>query len=145
METIRVKSKFEAAHRQVNYPGKCRFPHGHTWRGEIVITCERFPRDEIDMSIDFGAVKDILRAFDHKMIVTPNDPDFLDTSRWDPAGIAVIEGTSPSVENVTAHCMKGVRALIESKYPDRGIAYHISVTVQETDNNIFTLEETHTI
>ena len=69
MEQITVHARFHTGHRQIGYPGKCRFVHGHTWKGTIVVSTEAFPRDEIDMSLDFGDLKNILRKFDHKMIV----------------------------------------------------------------------------
>ena len=44
METIKARGKFHAAHRQLDYDGKCAYVHGHTWRGVFVIRTERFPR-----------------------------------------------------------------------------------------------------
>ena len=59
MEQITVHARFHTGHRQIGYPGKCRFVHGHTWKGTIVVTTEEFPRDEIDMSLDFGDLKKV--------------------------------------------------------------------------------------
>ena len=140
METIRVHTDFHAAHRQLDYPGKCRHVHGHTWKGSIAISTDRFPLDELEMSIDFGGVKDVLRRFDHKIIVCETDDLFADGRLFDPDGVIVIPGTNPSVENIAHHCLNEVISLIKSKYPDRNIVYAIEITVQETDNNIFTLE-----
>ena len=145
METIRVRGRFHTAHRQLAHPGKCRFPHGHTWRGEFELRCERFPRDEMDMSIDFGALKDIMKFLDHKIIVTRQDPDFLDPERFDQEGVVVIDGLGPSVENVAYYCLKQILGVIRGQYPDHGVEYQISVTIQETDHNFFVVDETHTI
>jgi len=145
METIRVRGRFHTAHRQLAHPGKCRFPHGHTWRGEFKLVCDRFPRDAMDMSIDFGALKDIMKFLDHKLIVTRNDPDFLDPDRFDQEGIVVIDGIGPSVENVAYYCLDRILDVIRGQYPDRGATYQIEVTIQETDNNFFIIEQTHTI
>ena len=145
METIRVRGRFHTAHRQLAHPGKCRFPHGHTWRGEIVVRTERFPRDELDMSIDFGALKNILKFLDHKILVTRDDPDFLDATRFEPEGVVVLDGRGPSVENVADYCVERIVDVIAGKYPDHGLSYELEVTIQETDNNIFTVSQTRVI
>ena len=38
MFEIHVSAEFEAAHRVVNYPGKCDRIHGHSWTVEAVVT-----------------------------------------------------------------------------------------------------------
>ena len=73
MEKIIVHAKFHTGHRQPGYPGVFRFVHGHTWRGTVTIATEEFPRDELDMSLDFGHLKKIMRDLDHKMLVTAHD------------------------------------------------------------------------
>ena len=56
METIRASGIFHAAHRQLDYVGKCAWVHGHTWRGEISVKADAFPRDErTDMAVDIFA------------------------------------------------------------------------------------------
>jgi 6-pyruvoyltetrahydropterin/6-carboxytetrahydropterin synthase len=145
MEKIVVHAKFHTGHRQIGYPGKCRFVHGHTWRGSIVIRAEAFPRDEIDMSLDFGDLKNIMRKFDHKMIVTPGDATFTDASLFEPDGVVVINGKGPSVENVAIHVLDETVELIRKKFPDRGVAYEIEVTITETENNIFIVDRRVTI
>jgi 6-pyruvoyltetrahydropterin/6-carboxytetrahydropterin synthase len=145
MEKIVVHAKFHTGHRQIGYPGKCRFVHGHTWRGSIVIRTEAFPRDEIDMSLDFGDLKNIMRKFDHKMIVTPGDAEFTNSSLFEPEGVVVIRGKGPSVENVAIHVLDETVELIRRKFPDRGITYDIEVTITETENNIFIVDRHVTI
>jgi 6-pyruvoyltetrahydropterin/6-carboxytetrahydropterin synthase len=145
MEKIIVHAKFHTGHRQIGYPGKCRFVHGHTWHGTITVSAEAFPRDEIDMSLDFGDLKNILRKFDHKMIVTAGDAAFTDSSLFEPEGVVVIDGKGPSVENVAVHAVDETVALIGKKFPDRGITYDIEVTITETENNIFIVDRRVTI
>ena len=75
METIRAHSHFHAAHRQLDYEGKCAWVHGHTWRGKFVVQAERFPRiEKLDMSVDFGALKNIFKFMDHKMLIAHEIP-----------------------------------------------------------------------
>ena len=143
METIRAKGKFHAAHRQLGYDGKCRFVHGHTWRGVYVLNTERFPRDtDLDMSIDFGVLKDIFKDLDHKMLISESDVLFQHADLFEPAGVVVIPGANPSVENVALYCMNEAVDALAKQFPGQDVEYQIQVTIQETDNNFFTLERT---
>ena len=145
MEKIIVHATFHAGHRQIGSSGKCRFVHGHTWRGTVAISTEEFPRDAHDMSIDFGEIKQVMRALDHKMLVVASDATLLDPTLFEPEGLVVLEGKGPSVENVARHVFDGVVDLIRARYPDRGLDYRIEVTIQETDNNLFVVEKTATV
>ena len=145
MEKIIVHATFHAGHRQIGSPGKCRFVHGHTWRGTVAISTEEFPRDAHDMSIDFGEIKQVMRALDHKMLVVASDATLLDPTLFEPEGLVVLEGKGPSVENVARHVFDGVVDLIRARYPGRGLVYRIEVTIQETDNNLFVVEKTATV
>ena len=146
METLTAKGRFHAAHRQLDYDGKCAHVHGHTWRGSFVVRAERFPRLEgIDMSIDFGALKEIFRSLDHRMLVSSRDETFLDSRLFEPDGIVLIPGANPSVENVARYCMERAVAALSKLFPDRGIDYDLEVTIQETDNNLFSLRRSVTI
>ncbi len=141
MEKIIVHARFHTGHRQPGYPGVCRFVHGHTWRGTITIATEAFPRDALDMSLDFGDLKKIMRDLDHKMLVTANDATFMDPELFGPEGIVVMPGKGPSVENVAIHVFDHVVETIRAKYPGRGLDYRIEVTIQETENNCFVVEK----
>lgn len=87
MYTLRVEGAFEAAHRVVNYPGKCDRLHGHNWVVEA--TFQGTQLDELGMLIDFKIAKkalaEILDEFDHYYL---NDlPPFHD-------------GVNPTAENL---------------------------------------------
>jgi 6-pyruvoyl-tetrahydropterin synthase len=142
MEKIIVHAKFHTGHRQLGYPGECRFVHGHTWRGTVIIATETFPRDELDMSLDFGHIKDVMRDLDHKMLVVESDTTFMDAARFEPEGLVVLKGKGPSVENVAVYVHEHVVELIRRQYPDRGLDYRIEVTIQETENNLFVVDRT---
>ena len=143
MESIRARGKFHAAHRQLGYEGKCLWVHGHTWRGTFTVRAERFPRDEtLDMSVDFGALKDIFKSLDHKMLISEKDTLFRNADMFAPEGVVVIPGKNPSVENVALFCLEEAIGVLSSLFPGRQIEYHLAVDIQETDNNFFTLERT---
>ena len=138
METIKARGKFHAAHRQLDYNGKCAYVHGHTWRGVFVVRTERFPRlEKLDMSVDFGALKDIFKFLDHKMLVSARDTTFLDAKLFDPQGVVVMPGENPSVENVAEYCLDQAAGILQELFPQRGYQYHIEVSIQETDNTFF--------
>lgn len=145
MEKIIVHAKFHTGHRQLGYPGKCKWVHGHTWRGTVTVSTEEFPRDELDMSLDFGDIKDIMRDLDHKILVTPQDTTFLDPTLFEPEGVVVLQGKGPSVENVAHYVFDHVVELVRAKYPGRGLRYQIEVSIQETENNIFVVDKAVTV
>ena len=66
MYTLKVEGAFEAAHRVVNYPGKCDRLHGHNWK------VKGTELDELGMLVDFkaikGALKEALERFDHRFL-----------------------------------------------------------------------------
>lgn len=138
MERIVVHAKFHTAHRQLGFPGHCKYVHGHTWRGRITITAhDDFARDELDMSIDFADLKNLMRQFDHKIIVTRDDATFLDPTLFEPEGMIVLEGRSPSVENVATMVWQQAAERLAAKYPGLNKRYTIDVLIEETDNNHF--------
>jgi 6-pyruvoyltetrahydropterin/6-carboxytetrahydropterin synthase len=143
METIEAHGTFHAAHRQLDYDGKCAHVHGHTWRGTFTVRAEEFPRlEKLDLSVDFGALKDIFKALDHKMMVSAADSLFLDASLFDQEGIAVLPGGNPTVENVARYCLDQAVQALGKLFPGRGIEYDIEVRLQETDNNFYTASRT---
>ncbi len=56
---VRRAFEFEAAHRLPRHPGKCRQPHGHSYR--IVVTVDRPVDPSSGMAIDFADLKEIVR------------------------------------------------------------------------------------
>ena len=145
MERIIVTAKFHTGHRQLGYPGKCKFVHGHTWQGKVTIAAEEFPRDAIDMSLEFGDIKNVMRFMDHKMLVTEGDTTFLKSEFFEPEGVVILKGKGPSVENVARYVFDGVVELIRKQYPGKGVRYTVEVTIQETENNTFIVEKPVTI
>lgn len=52
--------RFEAAHHLPDHPGKCRRPHGHSYR--LQVTCAAPVDPKSGMAIDFGEVKRIVQT-----------------------------------------------------------------------------------
>lgn len=145
MEKIIVTAKFHTGHRQLGYPGKCKFVHGHTWQGKVMVAAEEFPRDHLDMSLEFGNIKAVMRFLDHKMLVAEQDTTFLNSELFEPEGVVILKGKGPSVENVAYYVYDGVVEVIRKQYPGKLVRYTIEVTIQETENNSFVVEKAVTI
>jgi len=58
---------FDAAHRLLDYNGKCANLHGHTWKGEVriinIYSIDKVVPDGI--LLDFSKIKKIIEKFDH--------------------------------------------------------------------------------
>lgn len=73
--------EIESGHQLSKHPAKCRFPHGHSRRVEVVLAADTL--DANDMVCDFKAVKrlleDFLARWDHALAINSADPqaDFL--------------------------------------------------------------------
>ena len=65
-----VNGAFEAAHRLVDYPGKCNRLHGHSWTVEMSVSGDKL--DNIGMVADFKVLKsmlmEVLDAMDHQYL-----------------------------------------------------------------------------
>lgn len=66
----------ESGHMLLKHPGRCRYPHGHTRRIDIVLSSTQL--DANDMVCDFAAIKHAVGAyidqFDHSMAMNASDP-----------------------------------------------------------------------
>jgi 6-pyruvoyltetrahydropterin/6-carboxytetrahydropterin synthase len=83
------------------HPERCRFPHGHTRKIEVVVAGEEL--DEHDMLVDFKALKlaaqNHIERYDHAMAVNSADP-LLPTLRqmYPEDAIVVYEDEEPTTE-----------------------------------------------
>ena len=70
--------EIESGHLLSKHPEKCRFPHGHSRKVEVVLAADEL--DANDMVCDFGAIKKalttFLEAWDHALCINTNDPQF---------------------------------------------------------------------
>ncbi len=65
---IRTRAFFEAAHRLVDFEGKCKRIHGHNWVVDIDIDTQK-DLDKTGFVVDFGVIKNIVDRFDHLLIL----------------------------------------------------------------------------
>ena len=69
--------EFCYGHRLLNYSGMCRHLHGHN--GVIEVDVEAPSLDELNMVLDFGDVRDVVKGWvdanlDHRMLLCRDDP-----------------------------------------------------------------------
>ncbi len=111
MGFYRVAKVFEVeyAHRLAKHPEKCRSPHGHRLRIEIVLRGREL--DEHDMVCDYKALKllvlDLIQRLDHALAINAEDPH---REALEAAGdrILTFEGADPTTEVLTGWLYKGI-------------------------------------
>ena len=123
LELVIDEIRFEAAHYLPGH-GKCGYIHGHTY----VIRDLRIKVEETDslgISIDFGAIKEALRFFDHKLFVPSRDLE-----AWKNASLPGVDSSriiaidpAPSVEKISTY----VRTYLASKFgiPESNIRFKL--------------------
>lgn len=121
MYTLKVEGAFEAAHRVVNYPGKCDRLHGHNWKVEALVKGTEL--DELGMLVDFkvvkNALKEVLDRFDHRYL-----------NELKPFS----DGLNPTAENLA-------RIIFEELAPSKAFvrdSHLYAITVYETPNSSVT-------
>lgn len=107
--------EFEGGHMLSKHAGRCRYPHGHSRRVEVVVSSETL--DEQDMVCDFKALKlavgGLIDEFDHAMAVNAGDPA-LGMLRESGLGERVVEfeGEDPTTEVIARRIYEGVAAIV---------------------------------
>jgi len=92
--------EIESGHMLLKHPGRCRYPHGHSRRVEVVVSCEKL--DERDMVCDFKTIKlalaSMLDRYDHALIVNAEDPLLACLQEELKERVIVFEGEDPTTE-----------------------------------------------
>jgi len=121
--------EFQAAHVLGKHPGRCRYPHGHGYRVEVVLAAERL--DDNDMVCDFGAIKAIveecLDGWDHAMMINSADTRTVETQAENPRKV-VFQDRDPSSEVLARELFEHiVRRLAQPTVENRhGVRYKLN-------------------
>jgi 6-pyruvoyltetrahydropterin/6-carboxytetrahydropterin synthase len=116
MGFFRIAKTFEVeyGHRLSKHPEKCRFPHGHSLRIEIVTRGSQL--DENDMVCDFKAVKilviDLIERLDHAMALSSSDP-LLESLQPIGERILLFDGQDPTTEVLAKWLYEQIAARLE--------------------------------
>ena len=133
----------ENGHMLSKHPDKCRFPHGHTRKVELVLEADAL--DGNDMVCDFKAVKEavgeFLEGFDHAMCMNVEDAMYPELKKQYGDRIIGFEKTDPTTEvlarviydHLQARLAEGVGAAF--KYPVAAGVRVAKVRVWETSSS----------
>ena len=102
MHSIRIEIRFDSGHRLLDYPGKCAFPHGHTYCAEIFLQAPSL--DSLGLVFDFTDLKDRVKRWiddhwDHAFLVNSLDAELI--SGLTPAAqgrLYLLDSENPSCE-----------------------------------------------
>lgn len=65
-----ITAGFSSAHALRNYGGKCERLHGHNWKVEVTVGCERL--DDVGMGLDFTVLRkqtaEAIAELDHRFL-----------------------------------------------------------------------------
>ena len=99
MYQVCKRFEFESGHLLSKSRDRCRDPHGHSRRVEVVLAAEKL--DANDMVCNFRWIKlalaDILSRLDHGMCINDSDPRLEDFKRMQ-AKLEVFKGQDPTSE-----------------------------------------------
>lgn len=106
----------ESGHMLLKHPGRCRYPHGHTRRVEVVVSREEL--DQNDMVCDFKAIKlalaEFLDRFDHSLVVNAEDPLLGTLQEELKERVIVFEGEDPTTEVMARRIFRHLEAQIHA-------------------------------
>ncbi len=117
MGTFRVAKTFEVeyAHRLTKHPERCRFPHGHRMKIEIVVRSGSL--DAHDMVCDYkalkGLVEDLIDGLDHALTLNAADPHRAQLEAMSSRVIA-FEGQDPTAEALAHRLFEQIASRLES-------------------------------
>ena len=134
----------ENGHMLSKHPDKCRFPHGHTRKVELVLEADAL--DGNDMVCDFKAIKEaageFLERFDHAMCMNVADPLFHELKGRYGERVIGFETTDPTTEVLAKvvhdhleEQLKGQGAKAGGKYPMQAGLRVAKVRVWETSSS----------
>jgi 6-pyruvoyltetrahydropterin/6-carboxytetrahydropterin synthase len=145
--SYRICKSFEVenGHMLSKHPDKCRFPHGHTRKVELVLEADAL--DDSDMVCDFKAVKtmvgDYLDRFDHAMCMNVADAMYVEMKKRYGEQIIGFEQADPTTEvlarvvceHLQRELDRACREGVVGKYPVRPDVRVVRVRVWETSSS----------
>ena len=140
----RICKSFEVenGHMLSKHPDKCRFPHGHTRKVELVLEADAL--DANDMVCDFKAVKTMvggyLDRFDHAMCMNVADPMFPEMKKRYGEQIIGFEQVDPTTEVLARAICDHLHSALATarepgKYPVQASVRVVCVRVWETSSS----------
>lgn len=136
--------EIENGHMLSKHPDKCRFPHGHTRKVEIVLEANAL--DSNGMVCDFKLIKEaaseFLERFDHALCMNTADPAFAMLKSAFGDRVIGFESEEPTTEVLAKHFFDAIASRLgeltgerESKYPLRENVRLVRVRLWETSSS----------
>ena len=136
--------EIENGHMLTHHPDKCRFPHGHSRKVEIIIEADEL--DAHGMVCDFKIVKDavgdFLETFDHALCVNTQDPMFNTLKTTYGERVIAFKDTEPTTEVLAKTFFDAIRQQLadyaerqETRYQLRACTRLVRVRVWETSSS----------
>ena len=115
----------ESGHQLSKHPEKCRFPHGHSRRVEIVLEADEL--DSRDMVCDFSVVKEaarqVVEVFDHALCVNTRDPMYATLKKAYGDRVVGFKNEDPTTEVVARTLFNSIRAILQAQAKKKGARY----------------------
>ena len=142
--------EIENGHMLTLHPDKCRFPHGHSRKVELVLEADSL--DENGMVCDFKIIKDAvgdyLDSFDHALCVNTKDAMFETLKVAYGDRVIAFENTEPTTEvlaktffDACRDMLAGYASRTDARYKLRGRVRLVRVRVWETSSSWAEYEE----
>jgi len=113
----------ESGHMLSKHPERCRFPHGHSRRIEVVVSSDGL--DANDMVVDFKALKlavrDLIEQFDHAMAINKSDPLLAAIRETHPESLIEFD-LDPTTEVLAKHLFDEISAVLASGFSKKSYA-----------------------
>ena len=134
----------ENGHLLSKHPDKCRFPHGHTRKVELVFEADTL--DEREMVFDFKLIGrmigDFLETYDHALCMNTEDPKFSFFKEAYGERIIGFDGEDPTTEVMARTIYQHAQAALEkyvntpdAEYPVRAGVRIARIRVWETTSS----------
>lgn len=134
----------ENGHLLSKHPDKCRFPHGHTRKVELIFEADTL--DEREMVFDFKLISrmigDFLETYDHALCMNTEDPKFEFFKEAYGDRIIGFEGEDPTTEvmarTIYLHTKTSLEAFVanpDAQYPVRTEVKIAKIRVWETTSS----------
>lgn len=110
--------EFDAGHRVIGHQFKCKYLHGHRYVLEITAKAQEL--DELGMVVDFGELKNIMKAwidknFDHNVILCKKDHTLGEhISSHTGQNVYYLE-QNPTAENIAFHLKNDIIPILFTK------------------------------
>lgn len=124
MKRYRICKAFtvESGHMLSKHAERCRYPHGHTRRIEVVVSAPTL--DENDMVLDFKALKlaveQHIERYDHAMAINANDPLRSAMESVYPDSLIVFETADPTTEVIAGEIFDYVARVLTEGFTADG-------------------------